>query len=659
MVIAALARERPDLAYNCNGRVTTACDLALAALALTADGFGCVPFEVAAFMHHVGQRFGSGGWLCLARRWAGHMAMPVPAWLQPPCLPSGLETHTTWCKGALGASQTITVQGYTTGSSMLLGMKRVETRGFRLRPGWWNLHVGARETPEGVARVARAAGMPDVDDSAPRSAIIGRFLVVGALRSNDVPDCWALPAFGRYSSIIAETIMFATPFPCAGKRGAWQVIPALVPQMDAAMAQGTHRKVNVEDLAWLMWHSGAGFPANVSSKKCKVTCAGVSYRSNRRQNCGTACQPNASTGATGSSRLTSADHSMLSTVTSRAARDPECIGQHVVVPMLSMPTKRLQQTQPMGKRQRGHKDASHGLEGKPRIEAGEQDFGMARVPAGKRQKPEQHTLAGPAVSLFAADSSRDRAHTRVRQGNGTVVMQLVHVTRRVVRRRTFELSEHTWKSSVRTQVSDVADLCDNISTEAPDLMSLHVENRASLVTQVRACLRELRGQGLKIQSPTSENSAFASKLQMMRKSGHFCDLTLVSGSAHVQCHQCAIGWGSGPLAQLYRTTVQENRVDVKRNMEIQLAPVYHHQALLIVVEHIYGMDVRGLLQQAPLMCLVDVCRLGRAWDLLALVGVSAQSLGLLVGRLDIVSLKLILSHLPSMPSQGSTRKWLA
>ena len=125
----------------------------------------------------------------------------------------------------------------------------------------------------------------------------------------------------------------------------------------------------------------------------------------------------------------------------------------------------------------------------------------------------------------------------------------------------------------------------------------------------------------------------------------------------MQCHQCVIGWGSGPLAQLYRTAMQENRVDVKRNMDIQLAQVYHHQALLIVVEHIYGMDVRGLLQQAPLMCLVDVCRLGRAWDLLALVGVSAQSLGLLVGRLDIVSLKLILSHLPSMPSQGSTRKW--
>jgi hypothetical protein len=177
--------------------MTTACDLALAALALTADGFGCVPLEVIAFMHHVGRVLSGGTWIRLVRSWAGHLIVAVPAWLQPPLLPRSLRTHPAWCKGALGVSRTITVQGFTTGHSMLLGVKRVETRGFRLQPGWWNLHVGAGETPELVVQVVRDVGVPDVDEGAPRSVLLGRFLVVRLLPGNTVPDSWGLEASGR------------------------------------------------------------------------------------------------------------------------------------------------------------------------------------------------------------------------------------------------------------------------------------------------------------------------------------------------------------------------------------------------------------------------------------------------------------------------------
>jgi hypothetical protein len=134
VLIGTVARKRPDLAYVRNGSSPSACDLALAALALTADAFGCVPLEVAAFIHHVGRRLGTGTWIGLAHRWARHLAVTVPIWLQPSCLACGLDTHPKWCKEVFGVSRAITVQGFITGQRMLLGVKRVEARGFRLQP---------------------------------------------------------------------------------------------------------------------------------------------------------------------------------------------------------------------------------------------------------------------------------------------------------------------------------------------------------------------------------------------------------------------------------------------------------------------------------------------------------------------------------------------
>jgi hypothetical protein len=54
---------------------------------------------------------------------------------------------------------------------------------------------------------------------------------------------------------------------------------------------------------------------------------------------------------------------------------------------------------------------------------------------------------------------------------------------------------------------------------------------------------------------------------------------------------------------------------------------YNAKALLIAIEHIYGIDVTGLLEEAPLTCLADVFRLGTTWELPALVELTAQILG--------------------------------
>ena len=115
--------------------------------------------------------------------WAHHLAVAVPIWLQPPRLACGLDTHPKWCNDAFGVSRTITVQGLTRRQGRLACMKRIETRGFRLRLGWWNLHVGAQDAPEVGARVAGVTRTPCVDEGAPRSAILGRFSAVGVFSS--------------------------------------------------------------------------------------------------------------------------------------------------------------------------------------------------------------------------------------------------------------------------------------------------------------------------------------------------------------------------------------------------------------------------------------------------------------------------------------------
>ena len=69
---------------------------------------------------------------------------------------------------------------------------------------------------------------------------------------------------------------------------------------------------------------------------------------------------------------------------------------------------------------------------------------------------------------------------------------------------------------------------------------------------------------------------------------------------------------------------------------------YNANALAIVIEHVYGMDVSALLEKAPPRCLPDVFRLGTTWDLLALVALTAHILGLHAERQGTAALRSIL-----------------
>jgi hypothetical protein len=69
---------------------------------------------------------------------------------------------------------------------------------------------------------------------------------------------------------------------------------------------------------------------------------------------------------------------------------------------------------------------------------------------------------------------------------------------------------------------------------------------------------------------------------------------------------------------------------------------YNAKALLIAIEHIYGVDVAKLLKEAPPTSLADVCRLGTIWGLPVLVDLTAHMLGTLAEGHATADLKSIL-----------------
>ena len=659
LLIGMLVRNRPDLAYVCNGTVASACDLALAALALTADGFGCVPLEVAAFIQHVGRRLGTGTWTGLAHTWGCHLHVAVPMWLQPPRLACGLVTHPKLCKDAFRVSRTITVQGFITGQSMLLGVKRVETRGFRLQPGWWNLHVGARDTPESVAHVARATGFSCVDDGAPKSAILGRFLVVGVLPTSTVPDCWALEAFGRFCSIIGETITFATPFPCRGRLGPWQVSPALLSQMDTAMLQATHRHVNLDDLALPL--CDAGRPATTSrtapkgrSRKKNLDSQGAVDDPKYRRQPGLV--PICMRAMEREGHLEPARKMFrgLDDCTCRVPRSAVGAVPCIFVTSDSTPLERndVQTVQSQSEQREAHckitenvvhprrycvgagaplhiEGRQHGLDMGSPIEVAKQDLAMRQRPGNSRHRPGHQIPTGAGKEFHM--SKDDTKQAGIMFASGHFLMHRAHWREKKVRRRAFCTLDHVWQN-------DLEMLCPDI-VEETDTIAYGIGCRETVLRQLNLFLQKLRAKGVQQQGHTHllkrQSSGFARKLQTMRRSGHFCDLTLVCQGMHVRCHRCVIL----PFLQLSgRAPVGKG---FGRTCKIELQE-YNANALAIVIEHVYGMDVTALLEKAPPGCLPDVFRLGTTWDLPALVALTAHILGLHAERQGTAALRSIL-----------------
>ena len=130
-------------------------------------------------------------------------------------------------------------------------------------------------------------------------------------------------------------------------------------------------------------------------------------------------------------------------------------------------------------------------------------------------------------------------------------------------------------------------------------------------------------------------------MQALWKSAQLCDMILISGQASVSCHRCVIGASSRSWLQLLFEIAREPW-DMRSLWAIEFADTYHEQALLIVVEHMYGELCGPKLQNLELMCLVDVCCLAAICRLRHLSGLFARSLSKFLTDLDIDSLQQIL-----------------
>ena len=133
-------------------------------------------------------------------------------------------------------------------------------------------------------------------------------------------------------------------------------------------------------------------------------------------------------------------------------------------------------------------------------------------------------------------------------------------------------------------------------------------------------------------------NVLAKRMQALWKSGQLCDMILISGQARVSCHRCVIGASSRSLLN----EIAMEPWDMRSLWAIEFADTYHEQALLIVVEHMYGELCGPKLQNLELMCLVDVCCLAAICRLRHLSGLVARSLSKFLTDLDIDSLQQIL-----------------
>ena len=106
----------------------------------------------------------------------------------------------------------------------------------------------------------------------------------------------------------------------------------------------------------------------------------------------------------------------------------------------------------------------------------------------------------------------------------------------------------------------------------------------------------------------------------------------------MSCHRCVIGASSRSLLN----EIAIEPWDMRSLCTIEFADTYHEQALLIVVEHMYGELCGPKLQNIELMCLVDVCCLAAICRLRHLSGLVARSLSKFLTDLDIDSLQQIL-----------------
>jgi hypothetical protein len=116
----------------------------------------------------------------------------------------------------------LTLRGAVLTYAILEGIKRVENRHFRMQPGWYVLHTGAK-TSSHESQHALLSSLTDAphEMSLPHCAIVGAIEISHALA---IEDCAADPwAFGPVVNVIRSVVRLERPVPHRGFLSTWEI----------------------------------------------------------------------------------------------------------------------------------------------------------------------------------------------------------------------------------------------------------------------------------------------------------------------------------------------------------------------------------------------------------------------------------------------------
>jgi len=127
----------------------------------------------------------------------------------------------TLAAAAASTTHAFTVQGAQLALAMLTGRKMLENRSFKLRIGWYALHVGCKRDTECGLRAARMYQDLPRDQSLEDhfGSIIGLlYISEHRLPSQCNGDSWAL---GPKCNVISHSVLFPRPLRQQGRQGIW------------------------------------------------------------------------------------------------------------------------------------------------------------------------------------------------------------------------------------------------------------------------------------------------------------------------------------------------------------------------------------------------------------------------------------------------------
>ena len=149
---------------------------------------------------------------------------------------------------------------------------------------------------------------------------------------------------------------------------------------------------------------------------------------------------------------------------------------------------------------------------------------------------------------------------------------------------------------------------------------------------------------------TLEGSVFLDRMRTFRGSGLFCDLLLQAGDAREPCHQCIVAATSESLHNFLVESIKVEPREHALTFLISVDNLVSATALGIVVDHIYGVDVRGRLRQESPQALIEVFNLAVGWGLFPLLWQYKEIMKERVPQFDATILRDILRGVFVIPT---------